>query len=228
MASAAAALVGQDTAADGTVAWLLYSRLLQQTTYRSDGSANVYSALCLGAANSEGIALAYSLLCEQSGITCQLVKGTLDGEPHCWNIITLGDVSWHLDVTRSDPEEPSSTGDDLMPRRVTAGPRRIIPPVAPRNPSGTPPWNEPTKKQQDFQKTVDKFLFSVIMVSAVAGVAHLVERHLAKVEVASSSLVFRSIEKTRLCQRVFFFVYAPKGGAGTTPKYAGNPGFFLP
>lgn len=114
VASAAAALVGQDTAADGTVAWLLYSRLLQQTTYRSDGSANVYSALCLGAANSEGIALAYSLLCEQSGITCQLVKGTLDGEPHCWNIITLGDVSWHLDVTRSDPEGAFLHGDDLM------------------------------------------------------------------------------------------------------------------
>ena len=31
---------------------------------------------------------------------------------------------------------------------------------------------------------------------SVAGVAHPVERHLAKVEVASSSLVTRSIEKT--------------------------------
>ena len=33
---------------------------------------------------------------------------------------------------------------------------------------------------------------------AHAGVAHLVERHLAKVEVASSSLVFRSTEKRRV------------------------------
>lgn len=114
VASAAAALVGQDTAADSTVAWLLYSRLLQQTTYRSDGSANVYSALCLGSANSEGIALAYSLLSEQAGITCQLVKGTLDGEPHCWNIITLGEESWHLDVTRSDPEGDFLHGDGAM------------------------------------------------------------------------------------------------------------------
>ena len=32
---------------------------------------------------------------------------------------------------------------------------------------------------------------------SVAGVAHLVERHLAKVEVASSSLVARSIEQIR-------------------------------
>lgn len=114
VASAAAALVGQDTAADATVAWLLYSRLLQQTVYRSDGSANVYSALCLGSANSEGIALAYSLLCQQSGITCRLVKGTLAGEPHCWNIITLGDTSWHLDVSRSDPEGAFLHGDATM------------------------------------------------------------------------------------------------------------------
>ena len=114
VASAAAALVGQDTAADGTVAWLLYSRLLQQTTYRADGSDTVYSALCLGSANSEGIALAYSLLCEQAGIPCQLVKGTLNGDPHCWNIITLGEVSWHLDVSRSDPEGAFLHGDDAL------------------------------------------------------------------------------------------------------------------
>lgn len=114
VASAAATLVGQDTAADGTVAGLLYSRLLQQTTYLPDGSANVYSALCLGSADSEGIALAYSLLCQQAGITCQLVKGTLDGQPHCWNIITLGEDSWHLDVTRSDLEGSFLYGDSAM------------------------------------------------------------------------------------------------------------------
>ncbi len=39
---------------------------------------------------------------------------------------------------------------------------------------------------------VDKHGKPVIIKPAVAGVAHLVERHLAKVEVASSSLVARS------------------------------------
>ena len=39
---------------------------------------------------------------------------------------------------------------------------------------------------------------------SVAGVAHLVERHLAKVEVASSSLVARSIEQIR---RYLLFFY---------------------
>ena len=39
---------------------------------------------------------------------------------------------------------------------------------------------------------------------SVAGVAHPVERHLAKVEVASSSLVTRSINKERPHNRVVF------------------------
>ena len=40
---------------------------------------------------------------------------------------------------------------------------------------------------------------------SVAGVAHPVERHLAKVEVASSSLVTRSIKDRFLLETVFFF-----------------------
>ena len=104
VAAAAAALVGQDTAADATVAWLLYSRLLGQTDYLPDGASDVYSALCQGAADSEGIALAYSLLCQQADISCLIVRGTLNGRPHCWNLITLDGVSWLVDLTRNDPE----------------------------------------------------------------------------------------------------------------------------
>ena len=40
---------------------------------------------------------------------------------------------------------------------------------------------------------LDKSEMFVIITKSVAGVAHPVERHLAKVEVASSSLVTRSI-----------------------------------
>ena len=43
-----------------------------------------------------------------------------------------------------------------------------------------------------FSKRVDRLKISVIISFVVAGLAHLVERHLAKVEVASSSLVARS------------------------------------
>lgn len=113
-AAAAAGIVGQDTAADETVAWLLYSRLLEQTVYSQDSQPSVYSALCLGSANSEGIALAYSFLCQQVGIPCQLVQGTLDGVPYCWDLITLEDVSWQVDLTRSDPENAFLHNDATM------------------------------------------------------------------------------------------------------------------
>ena len=48
-------------------------------------------------------------------------------------------------------------------------------------------------------------VYSAIISLAVADVAHLVERHLAKVEVASSSLVIRSIIKTSSLRRGFLF-----------------------
>ncbi len=115
VAAQAAALVGQDTAGDGTVAWLLYSRLLGQCEYQPDGPSDVYSALCLGGADSEGLALAYNLLCQQAGITCVLVQGTLEGQPHCWNLITLDDgVSWQVDLTRNDPETQFLYNDAAM------------------------------------------------------------------------------------------------------------------
>ena len=50
---------------------------------------------------------------------------------------------------------------------------------------------------------------SVIITTVVyADVAHLVERHLAKVEVASSSLVVRSIVcPDRFCQGIFVWLF---------------------
>lgn len=103
--AAAAQMAGQDTAADRNVAWQLCSRLADNTDFNPEGSSSVYSALCQGQADSEGIALAYLLLCRQANIPCQLVQGTLDGVPHWWNLITLEDVSWQLDVTSGDGAE---------------------------------------------------------------------------------------------------------------------------
>ena len=42
----------------------------------------------------------------------------------------------------------------------------------------------------------------------LAGVAHPVERHLAKVEVASSSLVTRSIKKKQMLTHLLLFYFA--------------------
>lgn len=112
--AAAAQLAGQDTAGDETVAWLLYSRLLDQTRFDPEGSPSVYDALCSGSASSEGITLAYALLCQQAGIPCQLVQGTLNGVPHWWNLITLEDTCWQLDLTRADAEDSFLHNDSFM------------------------------------------------------------------------------------------------------------------
>ena len=62
-----------------------------------------YAALVDGRADSEGMALAYQLLCQYTGIECTVVCGTLDGAPWYWNIVTLADgESRHVDATRVD------------------------------------------------------------------------------------------------------------------------------
>ena len=118
VAAAAADMAGQEDAADGTVAWLLYSRLEDRTNYQPEAGSSVYDALCLTTASSEGLALGYQVLCRQAGIDCRLVQGTLDGEPRWWNIVTLDGVHWLVDVTRADPETDFLHGDEDF---LTAG-----------------------------------------------------------------------------------------------------------
>ena len=72
---------------------------MDSAQYDEGGSSSIYNVLCLGSGNSEGIGMAYLLLCRQAGIPCQLVQGTLDGVPHSWNIIELNGQYWHIDLT---------------------------------------------------------------------------------------------------------------------------------
>ena len=58
------------------------------------------------------------------------------------------------------------------------------------------------------EKGIDKSKIGAIIPMFDAGVAHLVERHLAKVEVASSSLVTRSNKKTDAIWRLSFLCFA--------------------
>ncbi|MCC8077345.1 MAG: hypothetical protein LIO60_03210 [Oscillospiraceae bacterium] len=72
----------------------------------TDGMA--YGALVAGEADSKGLALAYKALCDAQGIACMVVEGTFGGgsTAHCWNIITLEDACYHVDVSRfaANPE----------------------------------------------------------------------------------------------------------------------------
>ncbi|MBR5094302.1 MAG: hypothetical protein IK095_04335 [Oscillospiraceae bacterium] len=73
--------------------------LAEGTRYSSAGPSDIYSALILGEANSEGIALAYVELCRQLSVPCQIVYGQRDWHSCCWNIVQIDGAYYHVDVT---------------------------------------------------------------------------------------------------------------------------------
>ena len=52
-----------------------------------------YAVLVEGMANPEGMALAYALLCQEGGLSCEVVEGSLNGEPRFFNQVTFSDGS---------------------------------------------------------------------------------------------------------------------------------------
>ena len=55
------------------------------------------------AAHSEGVALAFQLLSENTALESTVVRGILDGRPHFWNLVRLEDGEYrHVDATMED------------------------------------------------------------------------------------------------------------------------------
>ena len=78
-----------------------------------------YGALVTGNADSKGFALAYRALCDQLGIGCTVVEGSLGSmttEAHYWNIIELEDAFYHVDVSgmAEDPAAAFLLSDDEL------------------------------------------------------------------------------------------------------------------
>lgn len=64
------------------------------------GRNTTYDALINGISDSEGAALAYQLLCDQTSVESVIVHGTLNGVPHFWNIITEDGIQYrHVDLS---------------------------------------------------------------------------------------------------------------------------------
>lgn len=64
-------------------------------------AAPVSTAYCLveGVGDSQGLALAYKLLCDGAGVECQVVQGVLDGAAHYWTIVSGQEGYRHVDPT---------------------------------------------------------------------------------------------------------------------------------
>ena len=72
--------------------------LVEGSHYSPSGANDIYSALILGEADSEGLSLAYVELCRQLDVPCQVVYGQQDRHSYCWNIIQIGADYYHVDV----------------------------------------------------------------------------------------------------------------------------------
>ena len=79
---------------------IYFRRLCNRTSWDPDSDEDdIYAALVNCSSGSQGIAEAFCLLCTQNGLTCSLISGLKDGEPHWWNQVTLDGQVYHVDVT---------------------------------------------------------------------------------------------------------------------------------
>lgn len=79
--------------------------VLESGAYDPQGGATAYDLFENGAACSEGLALAFSALCRELDMSCQVAWGELNGEPRFWNIVQT-EAGWrHLDLSVRETEE---------------------------------------------------------------------------------------------------------------------------
>ena len=88
--------------ADRVLASVLFSALRERSAADGAAGATAYAALVEGAADSEGMALAYKELCDLTELPCQVVEGALNGAPRFWTIVTLEEGSFHVDPSREE------------------------------------------------------------------------------------------------------------------------------
>ena len=75
--------------------------LISECTHSEDAPPTLWAALLSGESDSEGMALAYKVLCDAAGVECIVVEGRLDRAEHYWNIITIDGANYHVDASRT-------------------------------------------------------------------------------------------------------------------------------
>lgn len=65
------------------------TELWTRAAYAPDGGSTAYAALADGAADEQGMALTYTLLSRQAGLSCEVVEGLREEEPWFWNVLTF-------------------------------------------------------------------------------------------------------------------------------------------
>ncbi len=88
--------------------------VLAQGGWKPQGGSTAYHALMERGADSQGLALAVALLCQDLELPCQVAIGTQNGELHCWNVVQTESGWMHLDLTRSLDQETIFLSDAQM------------------------------------------------------------------------------------------------------------------
>lgn len=86
--------------------------VLSQGGLDQGGGSTPYDALLGGGADSEGLALAMALVCEELGLSCRVARGLLEGETHCWNVVSTGDGWRHMDLSRQSTQNGFFTDEE--------------------------------------------------------------------------------------------------------------------
>ena len=82
--------------------------ILDTAVYHSSGGSTAYHALIEHRADSLGLSLAMSLLCQQADIPCLIAEGAHNGTLHYWNVISTDSGYFHLDLSQTLEEESES------------------------------------------------------------------------------------------------------------------------
>lgn len=85
---------------------LLHDELIRRISYdpQADQDNNtVHSALLAGKTLCSGYARSFQMIGQELGLEVDLITGQSGGIGHAWNLITLDEQVYHLDVTHDDP-----------------------------------------------------------------------------------------------------------------------------
>ncbi len=83
----------------------LFRFLMQRYDYTIETSITPsYSLLRYGVGDNRAFADVYAAMCRQSGLPCQVVSGTRDGQAWFWNVVKINGVYYHIDLLRCDEQ----------------------------------------------------------------------------------------------------------------------------
>lgn len=77
----------------------LYAFLMERFDYSIEQSITPsYSLLINGVGDANAFACVYAAMCHNAELDCYIVRGSLDGMPHTWNVIRYQGAYYHLDL----------------------------------------------------------------------------------------------------------------------------------